>query len=89
MLLRGFDPRTRKGHESCVSALPAERGMDELDPVPITNRDGLEILSVHESAVDLHDHRGIVFFGSVQQILNRQLAAFDLLGKSIEHEFHG
>ncbi len=60
--------------------------MYELHPIPFFYRDGFEILSVDETAVDLNYNRRIVLFATVQQFLDCEFGTDKVLGKTVEYE---
>gem|GEM_PF-4867198 len=61
--------------------------MDELHPVSFLDRHGLKVLAVDEPTVYFHNDGGIIFLGSIQQLLDGDRASLDLLKKTIEHKF--
>ena len=60
--------------------------MDEFDPVAFSYLEYLEILTINESAVDLDDHRWIVFLGPVQQVLDGKITSVEFLDKTVESD---
>jgi hypothetical protein len=60
--------------------------MDKFDPIPFPDAHRPEVFAVDVLAVNLHNDRGIVLIGTVQQVLNAQIATFNVFGKSVERE---
>ena len=85
----GFSGQIRDaGSYRFVSILSAKRGMDEFHAVAFADGSRPEILSRDKTTIDLDNDRGDVFSGAVKEVLHRDRAAFDLLGKTIENNLH-